>query len=325
MIYNFAKASASRAETAQKLADIQRDAMKLLSEGGMTKFNAATEWRGAAATLIREVVVDTFKMTDPTPIFTTRKDAKLGDKHEFTKLVNTLRVVEYSPQSLPQSFTPRKGVWTIKSASYELAFGIPMHKVMTGQHTIGEFASMAAEALTRHYVALTLTAIDTACATGVNDLKGRAVRTIAGGADVTKTELDAALRRMSAFNSGITIFGSRWALQPIYDFVGAISESLKDELAARGVIGQYKGAKLVEIQDDYNEFYASWSKVNGRDLDKLIFIASGEPGAILLERDMSGLNYEVLDPRSGQWQSGIRFDHGILVHTPSRYHVIQLV
>ena len=325
MIYNFAKASASRAETVEKLAAVQADAMKLLNAGGISKFAAATEWRGEAAKLIREVVVDTFKMSDPTPIFTERRDAKLGDQHEFTRLFNTLRVVEYSPQSLPTSFTPRKGKWVIKTSSFELPFGIPLAKVMTGQHELGEFAVMAGQALTRHYINLTLTAIDTACATGVVDLKGRAVRTAAAGADVLKTEIDAALRRMNAFNSGVTIFGSRWALDPIYSFAGALSENLKDELNARGVIGTYRGAKMVEMTDDFNTFYASFSKVNGVDLDKLIFIASGEPGAILLERDMSGLDYEVLDPRSAQWSSGIRFDHGILVHTPSRYHVIELV
>jgi hypothetical protein len=327
MIYNFAKASANREQITQKLADVQRDAMKLLTGpgGGMTKFNAATSWRGEAANLIREVVVDTFKLTDPTPIFTERRDGKFGDTYEFTKLINTLRVVEYSPQSLPTAFTPRKGVWTIKSASYELPFTIPLQKIMNGQHDLGEFAVMAAEALRRHYVTLVLTAIDTAAASGAVDLKGRPLRTMAAGADVVKAEIDAALRRMNAFNQGVTIFGTRWALDPIYTMIGALSVNLADQLNARGVIGTYRGANIVELSDDFNEYYTAFTSVNGIDLDKLIFIASGLSGAILLERDMSGLDYEVFDPRAAQWSSGIRFDHGVLVHTPFRYHIIQLV
>lgn len=325
MMYNFAKASASRDQITQKLADVQRDTMKLLNEGGISKFNSAVEWRGEAAQLIREVVVDTFKMTDPTPIFTERRDGKFGDTYEFTKLINTLRVVEYSPQSVPTAFTPRKGVWTIKTSSYELPFGIPLQKIMNGQHEIGEFAQMAAQAITRHYVNLVLSAVDTACAPGAVDLKGHPLRTMAAGADVAKSEIDASLRQQNALNSGVTIFGTRWALDPIYSLIGSLSINLADELNARGVMGVYRGARIVELADDFNEYYHSFTTIDGIPYDKMIFVASGTPGAILMEKDMSGLDYETFDPRSAQWSSGLRFDHGILVHTPGRYHVIQLV
>lgn len=325
MLYNFATASASKDVLMQRLADVQTDVMGFLQNGGVSRVEMESEWRFEAAAIVRETVIDLFKMTDPTPIFTERRSGNLGDTYEFQKFINTLRVVEYSPNSDPGVFTPRKAKWTISTNSFEHAWGIDLIKVMTGQHTIGEYGQMAGEALTRHYVDLTLTAINVACATGVNDLKGRPVRTAAAGADVQKTEIDAALRRMVAFNSGVTIFGTRYALDPIYSFIGALSINLADELNARGVINSYRGANIVELVDDLNIFYHSFTTVSGVDLDKLIFIASAIPGAILMERDLSALNWQTIDVQKGTWATGVRFDHGILVHTPWRYHVIQLV
>lgn len=323
-LYNFATASMSRDELTERMHSVQEDAFRILNESGVDGFEAEIKWRKNAAALVREAVVDTFRLTDPTPIFTDRRTGAQGDSYEFVKLINTLRVVEYSPQSYPQVFTPRKATWTISTSSYEQAFGIPLQKILNGQHTIGEFADMAAQSLVRHYQTLTLTAIDTACAAGAKDLKGRALRTMAAGSDVAKDEIDGALRRMYAFNQGVTIFGSRYALDPIYSMVGALSPTQADLLNARGVVGTYRGAKLVEMVDEENIFYQSFSKVNGIDLEKLIFISSGTPGAILLEKDLSALDWETLDAQKAQWATGVRFEHGILVHTPYRYGVIQL-
>jgi len=325
MFHNFAKASVSREDLAQKLADVQADAMKRLNEGGVTAFNADMQWRGEAAALVREAVTDTFRLSDPTPIFTERREGALGDTYEFEHLINTLRVVEYSPQSAPQIFTPRKSVHTIKTSSFEMAFGIPLQKVLVGQHTIGTYATMAGQALTRHYVDLTMTAVDKACAVGAVDLKGRALRTMATGADVAKAEVDGQLRRMFSFNTGVTIFGSRFALDPIYSFAAQNGgDASKEEYRQRGVIGTYRGARMVELVDDMNIFYQSFSKVNGIDMDKLIFISAGVPGATLLEKNLSALNWETMDVVKAQWSTGVRFEHGILVHTPWRYGVIQL-
>jgi hypothetical protein len=325
MIQNFATASMSREDINERLAAVQEDALRLLTEGGVSRFGAELAWRGEAAALVREAVQDVFKMTDPTPIFTERREGKMGDTYEFEQLINTLRVVEYSPASEPQIFTPRKAKYTIKTGSHEMAFGIPLQKIITGQHTIGEFADMAAQALTRHYVRLSLTAVNAACSSGATDLKGRNLRTSATGSSVAQTEIDGALRRILAYNAGVTIYGSRYALDPIMGFAASNGgDATKEELMRRGVVGTYRGAKLVELVDDYNVFYQSYSTVAGIDYDKLIFISSAVPGATLLEKDLSALNWEELDAKKAMWSTGVRFEHGILVHSPYRYHVIQL-
>jgi hypothetical protein len=123
---------------------------------------------------------------------------------------------------------------------------------------------------------------------------------------------------------GVTIFGSRYALDPIFTFTGALSINLADELNARGAVGTYRGAKLVAIEDDYNEYAASWTSINGVDWQKLLFIASPEKGAVKIERDLAALNWQNLDVEKAIVRSSERMDHGVFVDKPWRYHVIQL-
>lgn len=325
MLYNFNTASVAPDALQERLDAINTDLMKILDERGVIGVKNETKWREDSASLVRQSVEDKFAMFDPTPIFTERRTGAHGDTVEFDKLINTLRVVEFSPRSRPQIFTPRKGKWTISTSSYELAYGIPLEKVMNRQHTVEEFVDMAAEAWVRFYADLTFSTIDTACASGAVDMHGRALRTDAAGSDVVKTELDAALRRMQAGNgAGLTIFGSPYALAPIFDMGAAATDAAADELQARGSIGRYRGARLVAVEDNYNMFYQSFTKVNGTDLEDLIFISSGTPGTILLEKDMSAWDHDDVDPRTMMWSTGTRAEVGTFCHTPSRYHVIDL-
>jgi len=325
MLMNFRTASSTPEVRGKKLAAIQKDLLNVLENGGVGRFAADTDLQWKVATLFRETVVDGFAMTDPTPIFTERRDARLGDKHEFTKLINTLRVVKYAPMSEPLIFTPRKAKYTISTSAYELPVGIDLQKILTRQHTVAEFADMSAQAITRHYVNLTLTAIDTACATGVTDLRGRSLRTAAASQDVAQVDLDGQLRRMYASNmDGLTVFAHRYALDPIFDFA-ANTDSANEELRARGVLGTYRGARLVSMQDEYNMWTQQFTTINAVDWEKLIFISSGNPGAILLERDLSALNWQDLDAERAWFRTGVRWDHGILVHSNWRYGVIELM
>jgi hypothetical protein len=328
MKYNFRVANATKSENEQKIKDIESDLLGILEADGVSGLKAEPKFQARMAKLIREVVVDEFSMTDPTPIFTERRSGTLGDTVEFERLISTLRVVKYSPQSHPLVFTPRKAKYTITTAMHELAFYLPLFQILTRQHSVSEYTTMAAEALTRHYVNLTLTAINAACAQGALDMKGRALRTVqtTGQVDVQKASLDAAIRRLGSYNPGqLTIFGSRWALDPIFDIAASVGgDDLKSELVQRGMIGRYRGAKLVALEDDYNEYLGGFTKVAGMDWERLVFVATPTPGAVLLERDLSPLQWEELDSEKATFRTGIRMDHGIMVHKPQNYHVIQL-
>jgi hypothetical protein len=319
-MHNFRVASSTAEQTSEKLEALNNDFIKLMEKGGVSAVKAEPRFLMNAAALIRESVTDTFAMTDPTPIFCERRDARLGDKVEIEKRFNTLRVVRYAPQSQPLIYTPTKGKDTVSTAMFELPFGIELFKVMTRQYKIEDFVADTAEALTRHNVELVLTAVNTACQVGATDAKGRALRSVIGAADVTKVELDKVLRRLGP---GATIFGNRYALDPIFDF-GATTEVAKEEFRNRGQIGAYRGARMVGITDDYNEYYESWTTIGGKDWEKLLFVATPKKGATLLERDLSALAWEDLDAEKALFRSSIRFDHGIHVQAPYNYHVIEL-
>lgn len=324
MLMNFRKASSTADERQQKLAAIDSDLYQILKADGMGGLQARPDFQFKMATLFRETVIDGFSMTDPTPIFTERREGELGNTYEFEKLINTLRVVKYAPMSEPLIFTPRKAKYTISTGMYELSVGIDLQKILTRQHTVASFADMSSQAVQRHYVNLVLTAIDNACATGVTDARGRDLRTAAAGADLAKAELDEQLRRMYASGqSGLTVFAHRYALDPIFDF-GADTDSSKDELRQRGQIGVYRGAKLVSMEDEYNMWTQSFTSINSIDWEKLVFVASGNPGAILLERDLSALEWQKVDTERAWFRTGVRWDHGILVHSNWRYGVIEL-
>lgn len=321
MIPNFRKASCDTATRTAKLDALQQDFVNILDNGGVGRFASELGFQYKAASLFRETVIDGFSMTDPTPLFTERREGNMGDTYEFERLINTSRVVKYTPGSHPLSFTPRKGKYTISTAAYELPLQMDLMKVLTRQHTIAELSDMAAESIRRHYVNLTLTAIDSAVE-GQNDINGRALKTAVGGADITQATLDAQLRRMGTYNNNMVIFGSKWALDPIFDFA-ADTDPARDELRARGVLGTYRGALIVAVEDDYDIYRTQWTEINAVNWEKLVWIAGDTPGAILLERDLSPLDYQELDPKRAMFTSSVRWDHGILVHSPWRYAVLE--
>lgn len=324
-MYNFVKASVERPreELDQMLADLNTAALEIMNRGGVSAFAAADEWRGETASLIREAIEQEFRLTDPSSLFMTRRSLEHGNTYEFTKLINTFRVTEYAPGSDPQTFTPRKGKYPISTASHEIAWGIDLEALYTGQHDIATFVKFAGQAWVRHYAESALTVIDAATS---GTFMGDALRTAAAGADVAKAEIDAALRRMYKYNSGVTIFGTRNALYPLYEIgVQLGGDATKEELLRRGLIGTYRGARLVELTDEYNPYYESFTKVsNGKDMSQFLFLGAGNGGGVFLEKDLSMLDWEVVSPRAARWEQGSRFEHGSLIHSPWMYHVIEL-
>jgi hypothetical protein len=319
MLHNFRVASARSAEDRKAaLEALNADIMDRMNQGGVNKVGEP-EFMFKLAQLVRQEISDVFALQDPTPIFCDSRNARLGDKVELTKKFNTLRVVKYAPGGQPMVFTPTKGKYTVSTSMFELPWGIELFKILTRQYTVADLTQMAGEAMIRHNLELVLTAIN-AAATG-NDPQGRPIRTSAGAADVSENEVIAALRRMGP---GTTIFGSRYALDPIFGYAGAISPNLADELNSRGLVGFYRGAKLVAVEDQYNIYAQSWTTIGGVPWEKLLWLVGPVKGAVKIERDLSPLNWQKLDEEKAIVRSSERMDHGVFVTEPWRYHVIQL-
>jgi hypothetical protein len=82
---------------------------------------------------------------------------------------------------------------------------------------------------------------------------------------------------------------------------------------------------MVAVTDEFNTYDGAFTSVNGAPWEDLVFIANtSNPGAILLERDMSALNYQETDAEKAWFRTGVRWDHGVMVHANWRYGVIQV-
>jgi hypothetical protein len=323
---NFRKASLTRVENDEILADLNADLRDVMERGnGVNALNARQDLIRYAGQLLRQAVDNEVSYTDPIPLMFQTRTAGLGDVIEFDSLINTLRVVEYSPHSHPLTYTPVKNKYTISTKMYEMAFGIPMLEIMSGRKNVGDYAKFAAQALQRHRLELGLTAIYTAVSSGATDPAGRALYDTVTDDEVDEDTLKAGIRRLGSVSGGtVRVFGTKWALDPIMDFIGENSENLAEELNARGVLGTYRGATLVAINHSHDQYTNSFVQVAGIPLDNLLFLVADMPGGIYMERDISALDYEQLDPRTGTFQTGTRLDHGVLITEGWKYHVIEM-
>ena len=312
--------------TAQRTKDEVKEAIGVLNE----QFNAYdsigalvadTDFVYKAGTLIRQLAVDKFMGSDPTDLLLNRMTgASLGDWIEFEEFVNTAKVVERSLGGKPRVFTPHKNVYSITPTDWRLDFGFELEKVATGQIDVGVWVDQMAEAVSRYYTSKVLTAVDTACATGVTDAYSRAVRTSVS-TNVDETTIDTALRRLGDVNENAVIMGRYYALYPIFKLANAgdNDQTASDELRARGAVGKFRGATIVVLRDSYNPFFSSATIPANR-----IYIAGAEKGGVLAETDMNAFNYSVVDPEEQHFRTGVKGRTAVLVTHPWKYHVIAI-
>jgi hypothetical protein len=314
MIFNFRKASLGQDELQTRIAAIDTDLRR-------EEFPRNPELQGKVATLMHEVVTEMVAATDVLPMLSERREGALGNTYELRKVVNTARVVQAVPGQEPLVFTPRKARLPLKSARYEMAWGIELEKLANGTYTVEEVLNQGAEGILRHMNGLAVAAVAAAAQAQGTDAQGRPLVDLVGSADLDKQSLDAAIRRLGP---GCRIFGSSWALDPIMEFA-ADTDASKDELRQRGVIGRYRGCDLVQINDKFNPFAGEYTQVEGRDLGKYVIVAGPEAGAIFLDVELGGLaGYEEYNARRAFFEVGTRFEHGVTVHTPSSFHVFIL-
>ena len=277
---------------------------------------ADTKFCFQLAELIRQVAVDEFHLTDPTPLFVQRAQAELGQTIELEEVINTMRMVRRHPGSQALMFTPTKRKFPISTKEYDLPFAIDLERVIRRQIDPAVFAEHASQALSRIWVNTVLGAIDAACVG--NDHYGRALRSLGAGSDLTQANLDQMLRNLGDVNSDIVIAGRYYALFPITGFTGFSNLAL-EEIRQTGLVGMYKGAKVVLLRDAFNWFTQEIAIPSNR-----IYICGGDKGAWLHERNVAALNYQSLDQEKAWLKTGFRVDFGVTVVQPWKYRVLEV-
>lgn len=271
-----------------------------------------------AAELIRQLVRDQVAITDPTPmLFEVKQGPGLGNQLEIKEFVNTAKVVERSLGAKPVTYTPSTKAIAVSLRDYDVNFAFELEQVLTGQMDAELWVDFMAEAVSRFKVSTGLSAIDTACAAGVQDAYGQNVRTSIATA-VNSTTLDAALKRLGDVNSDVVIAGRYSALFPILGFSG-FSDAALEEIRQAGMIGTYKGAKIVVLRDSYDPFFGSALIPADR-----IYLAGAKKGGVQYEEDMSRLDYAVIDQEEQHFRVGAKLRTSFVVHKPWTYHVIEI-
>lgn len=270
-----------------------------------------------AAELVRQLAEDMFMMTDPTDLMLDRiQGPALGDWLEMEEYVNTAKVVQRSLGGKPRVFTPHKNKYTIHPEDWRLDFGFELEQVATGQLDTRVWVTQMAEAISRYYTTSTLGAIDVACASGVNDYNGNAVRTSVAS-EVDGTTIDAALKTLGDVNPDVTIAGRYSALFPIFGL--NTSEVALEEFRQRGVSARYKGASIVVLRDGFNPFFGSASVPADR-----VYLSGAEKGGVVAETNMSSMNYNVIDQEELHFRVGTKGRTAFEVFKPWRYHVVEI-
>jgi hypothetical protein len=311
---NFGLRTASRTvdEIAEQKEALNKEFLKYDSVGAIA---ADPKFQFEVAELVRQLAVDMFNLTDPTPLFVDRRDARLGDTIELEETINTMKAVRRHPASHPLAFTPTKRKYPITTLQYDLPFAMDLEKILRRQLDASVFVDHAAEALSRLYVETTLNAID-AAATG-NDHYSRAQRASVA-TSVDQTTLDGVLRSLGDVNSDIFIAARYYPLFPILGFTGYADVAL-EEIRKTGMIGTYKGARVVVLRDDFNWFYNSATIRDDR-----IYIGGSNKGTLLYERDVSALQYQSMDTEKAWLKSGFRVDFSVNVIQPWKTRVIEI-
>lgn len=307
---------------AKRTKDELAEAKKALNESflkykSIGQIAADPEFQYTAAELVRQIALDEFALSDPTPMFCDRESASLGQTLELEEVLNTMKLVRRHPGSKPLTFTPTKRKYPITTKQYDMPFGMDLEKILRRQFDASVFAEHAAQALKRGMLSVVLSAID-AAATG-NDHYGRALRyTVATNVD--QTSIEAAIRSLGDVNSDVTIIGRYYTLFPIMGLSGvAFSDVALEEFRQQGMIANYKGAKVVVVNDDFNFYYNSATIPANR-----IYVVGGRKGAKLHERDVSALNYQWMNTESTMLETGFRVDFGVTVLQPWRFRVIEI-
>ena len=269
------------------------------------------------AELILQVVNDTVLSTDPTPFLVDQVEGDLGNNYVWQELDSTLRVVSrsYGTKPLSQRLTFKE--YGMTTSHKEIAVTIPLEQIAVGRITPSQVTDAMAEAINRYRITTILDGID-AAVTAVADhtgLGGYVLRYVS----LSQANLDKAINGLLDESASPTIFGRHIALAPAIQGFTGFSDETKRELEVRGMIGTYRGAPVVSLRDQFHK------REGGHLIRKdRVWLTSGTKGARFMTKDVSFLDYSVVDPRSSTFEVGTRLEDGLLVHDAQQYRIIEV-
>jgi len=315
--------TASRSESELKDAKATLDnAFKEAVVGSNGKFNARglkklDDNRMDIAELIVQLIQDTVNVTDPLPFLVEQVEGDIKNQYVWQRPNSALKVTQRSYGSKPLSQRITFSEFSIKTTMKELAVEIPLEEVASGRVTPSMVTEQIAFTINRYRLASVLDALDTAI-TAVADRSGKAGFNLRY-TGLTKANLDNAIDGL--YDEGVvpSIFARYTAFSPtVRNFAGWSNLSTYDH-EKRGQIASYLGAPVVQLNDQFSFTTQSHALRNDR-----VYIASGKPGAKFMTKDVSFLNWAMVDQRTATFGTGVRIEDGLLVWDPYQYRIIEV-
>lgn len=260
------------------------------------------------------------------PLLVDEVTGDIRDDYMWQELDGGLRVVDRSYGTKPISSRLTFKEHGMKTSHKEIAVHIPLEEVFSGRLTPAMAIAEMALTINRYRVSLVLSAIDAAIPSAADrtGLSGYTLRYTSASA-LTQAVVDKALDGLQDENESATIFGRHIALFPamraftVGNGVADRSAIADNELFARGVIGQYHGANIVTLRDPYAKRFQEHLIAKNK-----VWITASRRGAIYMRKDVSFLDYTVVDPRSSTFEQGIRLEDGVMMTDPYLYRIVTI-
>lgn len=314
--------TASRSTDELKSAKAELDEMFSVVKGKNGRINPKgvkeiEDARYDLAELMIQLVSDTVLMTDPTPFLVDVVDGNFGDDYAWQEMDAALRVVSrsYGTKPLSQRLTFKE--YTMSTSGKEIAVEVPLEDVAAGRVTASMVTDAIADAVNRYRIVSILDALDAGVPSGA-DHTGLAGYTLRYSG-LTQANLDKALDGLLDESESPAIFGRHTALAPAIRGFTGWADTTQAIFDLRGMIGTYHGAPVVTLRDQYHKREAGHLLSN-----KKVWIASGTKGAKFMSKDVSFLNWSVVDARTSTFGTGMRIEDGLLVTDAYQYRIITI-
>lgn len=272
------------------------------------------------AELVHLVLQEQFLLADPTALFVDQVGGDFRNDYLWREkgADSGLRVINraYGTKPLSQRLTYKE--FSISTAPKEIAVEIPLEQIAAGSTTASEVTEAIAIGLVRDRLGFFLETLDAAI-TAIADRSGVATYTLRYSG-FTQANTDKAIDGLLDEAESPTVLGRWVTLAPTIRAFTGWSDDYDAELNSRGIVGTYHGAQILPLRDQANKYYNNEHVIPSNR----VYMAGGTKGAIWMDKDMSFLNWSMLDQRTATFGTGVRLEYGMLVHDPYRYRIIEV-
>lgn len=295
------------------LVDVLRGTDGKLNRRGMQKIH---DNRFDLAETIIQLINDEVTTTDPLPFLVDEETGDIRNNYVWQRMTAGLRVVNraYGSKPLSQRFTFNE--FGVVTTPREINVEIPLEEIASGRITASLVAEQMAFAINRYRISNVLNMLDVAVPGSTADhtnLSGYTLRYTG----LTKANLDNALDGLLDETDVPTIMGRHIALYPAIRNFAGWSQLTTTEFEIRGQIAQYLGCPILKLQDGFSLITGTHVIRNDR-----VYVAGSQKGAIHITKDLSFLDYAVVDERTATFSTGIRLEDGLLMHNPYLYRIL---